>query len=65
MYFIRGMDVGNVMLDAEQFETLEAALKRACEMVKTGALVDLFQDDSPTPIMDFTQISEWCRSNSS
>jgi hypothetical protein len=64
MYFIRGMDMGNVTLDAEQFETLEAALKRACEIEKTGALVDLFEDDNPTPIMDFTQISEWRRSNS-
>ena len=45
MYFIRGMDMGNVTLDAEQFETLEAALKRACEIEKTGALVDLFEDD--------------------
>jgi hypothetical protein len=33
------------MLDAEQFQTLEAALKRACEIEKTGALVDLFEDD--------------------
>jgi hypothetical protein len=64
MYFIRGMDIGNVMLGAEQFETIEAALNRACEIEKTGALVDLFEDDNPTPIMDFAQVSEWCRSNS-
>ena len=64
MYFVRGMDIGNTMLDAEQFETVQAALNRACEIEKTGALVDLFEDDNPTPIMDFTQISEWCRSNS-
>ena len=64
MYFIRGMGIGNVMLRAEQFETVEAALKRACEIEKTGALVDLFQDDIPTPIMDFAQVSAWCRANS-
>jgi hypothetical protein len=64
VYVIRGMDIGNVMLDAEQFESLEAALKRACEIVETGALVDLFQDDIPTPVMDFAQVSEWCRSHS-
>jgi hypothetical protein len=64
MYFIRGMDIGNVMLPAEEFETVEAALKRACDLEKTGALVDLFENDIPTPIMDFTQVSERCRSNS-
>ena len=64
MYVIRGMDNGNVMLDAEQFESLDAALNRACEIQKTGALVDLFEDDITTPIMDFAQVSEWCRSNS-
>ena len=64
MYWISGMDLGNGMLDAEQFETLEAALKRACEIEKTGAIVELFQDDTPAPIMDFTQVSAWCRANS-
>jgi hypothetical protein len=64
MYFVRGMDIGNTMLDAEQFDTLEEALKRACEIEKTGAIVDLFQDDIPTPKMDFAQVSDWCRSNS-
>jgi hypothetical protein len=64
MYLLRGMDTGNVMLCAEQFETLEEALKRACEIEKAGALVDLFLDDTTTPVMDFAQISAWCKSKS-
>jgi hypothetical protein len=64
VYFVRGIDSGNVALDEEQFEKLEVALKRACAIEKTGALVDLFQDDNPEPVMDFRQVSEWCRSNS-
>ena len=64
MYFVRGMDTSNITLDTEQFETIEEALKRACVIEKTGALVELFQDDVPTPVMDFTQVSEWCRANS-
>jgi len=64
VYFVRGMDTSNITLDTEQFETIEEALKRACVIEKTGALVELFQDDVPTPVMDFTQVSEWCRANS-
>ena len=64
VYFVRGMDISNVTFDTEQFETIEEALKRACVIEKTGALVELFQDDSPAPIMDFTQVSAWCRGNS-
>jgi hypothetical protein len=58
------MDTSNTTLDTEQFETIEEALKRACEIEKTGALVELFEDDNPAPVMDFTQVSAWCRSNS-
>ena len=64
MYFIRGIDSGNVALDEEQFGKLEVALKRACEIQRTGGLVELFEDDIAAPIMDFTQVSEWCRSQS-
>ena len=64
MYFVRGMDTTNTPLDTEQFETIEQALKRACEIEKTGALVELFQDDNPAPVMDFTQVSAWCGANS-
>jgi hypothetical protein len=63
VYFVRGMDTSNITLDTEQFETIEEALKRACAIEKTGALVELFQDDNPAPIMDFAQVSAWCRSN--
>jgi hypothetical protein len=58
------MDISNITLDTEQFETIEEALKRACAVEKTGALVELFQDDNPAPVMDFTQVSAWCRANS-
>jgi hypothetical protein len=64
VYFVRGIDTSNITLQKEQFETIEEALKRGCEIEKTGAIVELFQDDTPTPIMDFTQVSAWCRSNS-
>jgi hypothetical protein len=64
VYFVRGMDTSNTTLDAEQFDTIEQALTRACAIEKTGALVELFQDDGPAPIMDFTQVSAWCRANS-
>jgi hypothetical protein len=47
VYFVRGMDTSNITLDTEQFETIEEALKRACVIEKTGALVELFQDDNP------------------
>jgi hypothetical protein len=63
VYFISGMDIENVTLPTEQFETIEEALKRACEIEQTGALVELFEDDIPAPIMDFALVSEWCRSN--
>jgi hypothetical protein len=63
VYFLRGIDRGNVALDEEQFEELEVALKRACAIEKTGALVELYQDDNLAPVMDFTQVSAWCRSN--
>ena len=64
VYFVSGIDTSNITLQKEQFETIEEALKRACEIEKTGAIVELFQDDTPAPIMDFTQVSAWCRSNS-
>jgi hypothetical protein len=64
VYFVSGMDIGNITLDREQFETLEEALKRAGAIEKTGALVELFEDDNPTPVMEFTQVSAWCRANS-
>jgi hypothetical protein len=64
VYFLRGMDRANVALDEEQFEKLELALKRAREIHGTGGLVELFEDDIATPIMDFEQVSEWCRSTS-
>ena len=63
MYFVKGMDIRNTTLDTEQFETIEEALKQACIIEKTGALVELFQDDNPTPLMDFTQVSAWCRAS--
>jgi hypothetical protein len=49
--------ISNIALDTEQFETIEEALKQACIIEKTGALVELFQDDNPAPVMDFTQVS--------
>jgi hypothetical protein len=49
---------------AESIRLCEEALKRACTIEKTGALVELFQDDNPAPVMDFTQVSAWCRTNS-
>jgi hypothetical protein len=58
------MDKSNITLDTEGFETIEEALQRACAIKKTGALVELFQDDNPAPVMDFTQVSAWCRANS-
>jgi hypothetical protein len=58
------MDTSNITLQTEQFETVEKALKRACAIEKTGALVEIFQDDNPAPAMDFTQVSMWCRTNS-
>jgi hypothetical protein len=58
------MDIGNITLDTEQFETIEEALKRACAIQQTGALVELFEDDNAAPVMDFTQVSAWCRANS-
>jgi hypothetical protein len=58
------MDISNITLDTEEFETVEEALKRACAIEKTGALVELFEDDNPTPVMDFTHVSAWCRANS-
>ena len=64
MYFVSGMDIGNITLDREQFETIEEALKRACLIEKTGALVELFEDDNPAPVMDFAQVTAWCRANS-
>jgi hypothetical protein len=64
VYFVSGMDTSNITLVAEQFETIEEALERAREIEKTGALADLFQDENPAPIMDFTQVSAWCRANS-
>ena len=64
MYFVKGMDTSNITLDTEQFETIEEALARACAIEKTGALVELFQDDNPAPVMDFIQVSAWCRANS-
>jgi hypothetical protein len=64
VYFVRGMDTSNITIDAEQFETIEEALQRACAIEKTGALVELFQDDNPAPVMDFAEVSAWCRSNS-
>ena len=64
VYFVSGMDIGNITLDREQFETIEEALKRACAIEKAGALVELFEDDNPAPVMDFTQVSAWCRANS-
>jgi hypothetical protein len=64
VYFVRGMDTSNITLQTEQFETVEEALKRACAIEKTGALVEIFQDDNPAPVMDFTQVSAWCRSHS-
>ena len=64
VYFVSGMDIGNITLDKEQFETIEEALKRACAIQKTGALVELFEDDNPAPVMDFVQVSAWCRANS-
>ena len=64
VYFVSGMDIGNITLDGEQFETIEEALKRACAIEKTGALVELFEDDNPTPVMDFAQVTAWCRANS-
>jgi hypothetical protein len=64
VYFVSGMDISNITLDTEQFETIDEALNRACEIEKTGALVELFEDDNPTPVMDFTQVSAWCRADS-
>jgi hypothetical protein len=64
VYFVKAMDISNIILDTEEFETVEEALKRACAIEKTGALVEIFQDDNPAPVMDFTQVSEWCRANS-
>jgi hypothetical protein len=64
VYFVSGMDISNITLDTEKFETVEEALKRACEIEKTGALVEIFQDDNPAPVMDFTRVSAWCRTNS-
>jgi hypothetical protein len=64
VYFVRGMDTSNITLDTEQFETIEEALRRACEIEKTGAFVELFRDDDPAPVMDFNQVSAWCRANS-
>ena len=64
MYFVGGMDTSNITLDTEQFETIEEALKRACAIERTGALVEVFQDDDPAPVMDFTHVSAWCRTNS-
>ena len=64
MYFVSGMDISNITLDTEQFETIDEALNRACEIEKTGALVELFEDDNPTPVMDFTQVSARCRADS-
>ena len=64
MYFVRGMDTSNITLDTEEFETIEEALQRARAIEKTGALVELFRDDDPAPIKDFTQVSAWCRTNS-
>jgi hypothetical protein len=58
------MDTSNITLDTEEFETIEEALQRAWAIEKTGALVELFQDDNAAPIMDFTQVSAWCRANS-
>ena len=57
MYFVKGMDIRSIALDTEQFEAIEEALQRACAIEKTGALVELFQDDNPAPVMDFTQVS--------
>jgi hypothetical protein len=64
VYFVGGMDISNITFDTEQFETTEEALKRACAIERTGALVKVFQDDNPAPVMDFTQVSAWCRANS-
>jgi hypothetical protein len=64
VYFVSGIDTSNITLQKEQFETIEEALTRACEIEKTGAIFELFHDDTPAPIMDFTQVSAWCRSNS-
>jgi hypothetical protein len=64
VYFVRGMDTSNITLDTEEFETVEEALQRACAIEKTGALVELFQDDNPASIMDFAQVSAWCRAKS-
>jgi hypothetical protein len=50
------MDSRNVALDEEQFEKFEAALKRAREVQRTSALVELFDEESVTPIMDFAQL---------
>jgi hypothetical protein len=58
------MDTSNITLDTEEFETIEEALQRTRAIEKTGALVELFQDDNPAPIMDFTQVSAWCRASS-
>jgi hypothetical protein len=64
VYFLRGIDNTNVALDEEQFEKLEAALNRAYEIHRIGGLVELFDDDGTAPIIDFAQVSEWCRSKS-
>jgi hypothetical protein len=64
VYFVRGMDKRNMTLDTEGFKTIEEALQGACAIEKTGALVELFKDDNPAPIMDFAQVSAWCRANS-
>jgi hypothetical protein len=64
VYFVGGMDISNITFDTEQFDTIEEALKRACAIERTGAFVELFQDDNPAPVMDFAQVSAWCRANS-
>jgi hypothetical protein len=64
VHFVKAMDISNITLDMEEFETVEEALKRACAIEKTGALVEIFQDDNPAPVMDFTHVSAWCRANS-
>jgi hypothetical protein len=42
-YFVSGMDMSNITLDTEQFETIEEALKRACAIEQTGSLVNYFR----------------------
>jgi hypothetical protein len=65
MFLLKGKTKTDAPIGPESFKSKVSALKRACELVSEGAVVDIYLSNIPLPIMNFAEIRELCRSKRS